>query len=322
MPSIAPSRPRQLLPNLWVILPQHSATPQLRQQPHSQFVRAVPKLMSDNLAAALQPSASTSGDGGQSPVLQGTPASLTTPVQTTTTSATAQSGGSGPEVASAGMGSSTSVPTTSDALSANSSGSSAVTSGSGSASTTSSVAGTSLSLVVSGTSTPLAPMPAALLQLAAAASTTQTASTVQYSPALGFLTRPIPRIGAGVLPAPSVAQVPASIYDILRGETLVGMPDGLAHSAPVPYFSEEELIRLNTLGGVDAASELLQANPLRPVNFSDAHVRLAAEREMLAMVRCYGVEGFAARVMNTTRLLQLATQLVLALEAQPRIPGR
>ncbi|KAE8909413.1 hypothetical protein PF005_g28556 [Phytophthora fragariae] len=38
---------------------------------------------------------------------------------------------------------------------------------------------------------------------------------------------------------------------------------------------------------------------------------------MLALVRCYGVESFAARVMNTTRLLQLATQLTLALEAQP-----
>ncbi|KAE9328659.1 hypothetical protein PR003_g15735 [Phytophthora rubi] len=95
------------------------------------------------------------------------------------------------------------------------------------------------------------------------------------------------------------------------------MPDGLAHSVPAPYFSEEELARLSTLGSVDAASELLQANSLRPVNFSDAHVRLAAEREMLALVRCYGVEGFAARVMNTTRLLQLAAQLVLALEAQP-----
>ncbi|KAE8979177.1 hypothetical protein PR001_g24628 [Phytophthora rubi] len=92
-------------------------------------------------------------------------------------------------------------------------------------------------------------MHAALLQLAAAAggstatplvaSTVQTASTVQYTPALGALTRPVPRIGAGVLPAPSVAQVPASIYDIRRGETLVGMPDGLAHSVPVPHFSEE-----------------------------------------------------------------------------------
>ncbi|KAE8961615.1 hypothetical protein PR001_g29987 [Phytophthora rubi] len=168
-------------------------------------------------------------------------------------------------------------------------------------------------------------MPAALLQLAAAAgesaatplvtSTLQSASTVQYTPALGVLTRPVPRLGAGVLPAPSVAQVPASIYDIRRGETLVGMPDGLAHSVPVPHFSEEGLARLRALGSADA--ELLQANPLRPVNFSDAHVRLAAEREMLALIRCYGVESFAARVMNTTRLLQLATQLILVLEAQP-----
>lgn len=38
---------------------------------------------------------------------------------------------------------------------------------------------------------------------------------------------------------------------------------------------------------------------------------------MLALVRCYGVEGLASRVINTTRLLQLATLLVLTLEAQP-----
>ncbi|KAE8984384.1 hypothetical protein PR001_g23191 [Phytophthora rubi] len=186
-------------------------------------------------------------------------------------------------------------------------------------------AATSTLLAVSGASTPLTPTPAALLQLAAAAggsaatplvaSTLQSASTVQYTPALGVLTRPVPRLGAGVLPAPSVAQVPASIYDIRRGETLVGMPDGLAHPVPVPHFSEEELARLHALGS--AGAELLQANPPRPVNFSDAHVRLAAEREMLALVRCYGVESFAARVMNTTRLLQLATQLILVLEAQP-----
>ncbi|KAE8970396.1 hypothetical protein PR003_g16000 [Phytophthora rubi] len=333
MPSIAPSRPRQLLPNLWVVLPQHSATPQPSLQPHSQFIRAVPKLMSDNLIVAKQPSASSSGDGGPSSALQGTPAALATPTQATTASVSAQSGGSGPATASTGMGSSTSVPTMSNAPSANLSGSPPVTSGSGSVGTTSSVAGTSLSLpaatstplAVSGTSAPLAPMPAALLQLAAAAggsavtplaaSTLQMDPTVRYTPAVGALTRPVPRIGAGVLPAPSVAQVPASIYDIRRGETLVGMPDGLAHSVPVPHFSEEELARLRTLGSADA--ELLQANPLRPVNFSDAHVRLAAEREMLALVRCYGVESFAARVMNTTRLLQLATQLILALEAQP-----
>ncbi|KAE9320132.1 hypothetical protein PR003_g17802 [Phytophthora rubi] len=333
MPSIAPSRPRQLLPNLWVILPQHSAASQPRLQPHSQFAHAVPKLMSDDLVAALQPFASTSGDGGQPPALQGTPAALTTLVQATTSLAAAPSGGSDQGVASSDMGSSTSVPTTSDALPASSSGSSAATSGFGSVITTSSMVGTSLSLpaatstllAVSGASAPLTPTPAALLQLAAAAggstatplvaSTLQSASTVQYTPALGVLTRPVPSLGAGVLPAPSVAQVPASIYDIRRGETLAGMPDGLAHPVPVPHFSEEELARLHALGSADA--EVLQANPLRPVNFSDAHVRLAAEREMLALVRCYGVESFAARVMNTTRLLQLATQLILVLEAQP-----
>ncbi|KAE8984681.1 hypothetical protein PF005_g27761 [Phytophthora fragariae] len=289
--------------------------------------------MSDDLVAALQPSASTSGDGGQTPALQGTPAALTTLVQATTSLTAAPSGGGDQGAASSDMGSSTSAPTTSNALSASFSGSSAATSGSGSVITTSSMVGTSLSLpaatstllAVSGASTPLTPTPAALVQLAAAAggsaatplvaSTLQSASTVQYTLALGVLTRPVPRPGAGVLPASSVAQVPASIYDIRRGETLVGMPDGLAHPVPVPHFSEEELARLHALGSADA--ELLQANPLRPVNFSDAHVRLAAEREMLALVRCYGVDSFAARVMNTTRLLQLATQLILVLEAQP-----
>ncbi|KAE8969479.1 hypothetical protein PR001_g27492 [Phytophthora rubi] len=291
--------------------------------------------MSDNVIAASQLSGASSGDGEKAPTLQGTPATLVAPVQPTTTTDTTQVGVNAPGVASTDMGSSTSVPTTSNVPSAVSSSPSTATSGSGNASATSSGAGmplilpaaTSTPLAVSETSAPLTPMPAALLQLAAAAgggavtllaaSTLQTASTVQYTPALGVLTRPVPRLGAGALPAPAVAQVPASIFDIRRGETLVGMPDGLAHSVPVPHFSEAELARLSALGGVDAVSELLQANPLRPVYFSDAHVRLAAEREMLALVRCYGVEGFAARVMNTTRLLQLATQLVLTLEAQP-----
>ncbi|KAE8984288.1 hypothetical protein PR001_g22599 [Phytophthora rubi] len=111
------------------------------------------------------------------------------------------------------MGSSTSVPTTPNVHSAASSILSTATSGSGSASTTSSGAGmylilpaaTSTPLAVSGTSAPLTPMPAALLQLAAAgggsastplvASTLQTASTVPYTPALGVLTRPVPRLG-------------------------------------------------------------------------------------------------------------------------------
>ncbi|KAE9225425.1 hypothetical protein PF002_g14410 [Phytophthora fragariae] len=287
--------------------------------------------MSDNVIAAEQPSASSAGGDGQAPTLQGTPAALATSASSTTASGTAQGGISDSGVTSAGMGGSTRVPTTSNALSAASSSTIATTSGPSSISATSGTTVTSLTLpaatstllAVSGASAPLTPMPAALLQLAAAAgesaatplvtSTLQSASTVQYTPALGVLTRPVPRLGAGVLPAPSVAQVPASIYDIRRGETLVGMPDGLAHS--VPHFSEEGLARLRALGSADA--ELLQANPLRPVNFSDAHVRLAAEREMLALVRCYGVESFAARVMNTTRLLQLATQLILVLEAQP-----
>ncbi|KAE8965015.1 hypothetical protein PR001_g28854, partial [Phytophthora rubi] len=333
MPSIAPSRTRQLLPNLWVIVPQHSAASQPRLQPHSQFVRAVPTHMSDNVIAAEQLSPSSAGDDGQAPTLQGTPAALATSASSTTASGTAQGGISDSGVTSAGEGGSASVPTTSNALSAASSSTTATTSGPSSISATSGATGTSLTLPAatstllaeSGASASLTPMPAALLQLAAAAgesaatplvtSTLQSASTVQYTPALGVLTRPVPRLGAGVLPAPSVAQVPASIYDIRRGETLVGMPGGLAHSAPVPHFSEEELARLRALGSADA--ELLQANPLRPVNFSDAHVRLAAEREMLVLVRCYGVESFTARVMNTTRLLQLATQLILVLEAQP-----
>ncbi|KAE8956256.1 hypothetical protein PR001_g31792, partial [Phytophthora rubi] len=308
-------------------------TPQPRLQPHSQFIRTASKLMSDNVNAASQLSASSSGDGEQASTLQGTPAALVAPVQPAATTDTSQIGAVASGVAPANMGSSTTVSTASNVPSAVSSSSSTATSGPRNANTTSSEAGrslmlpaaTSTPLAVSGTSAPLIPMPAALLQLAAAAggsaatppttSTMQTASAVQYTPALGVLTRPVPRIGAGVLPAPSVVQVPASIYDIRRGETLVGMPDGLAHSVPVPHFSEEELARLRALGSADA--ELLQANPLRPVNFSDAHVCLADEREMLALIRCYGVDSFAARVMNTTRLLQLATQLILALEAQP-----
>lgn len=186
---------------------------------------------------------------------------------------------------------------------------------------------TSTLLAASSPPPPLAPMPAALLQLAAAAGgsvsaphvpdSLQAATTAQYTPSMSPLVRPVPTLGIGTLPAPFVIQVPASIYDIRRGATLVGMPDGLARSVPVPCFSDEELSRLNTLGGIDPATELLEANPLRVVNFSDAHVRLAAEREMLALARCYGVEGLASRVMNTAGLLHSAIQLIQLLEAQP-----
>ncbi|KAE9048592.1 hypothetical protein PR002_g355 [Phytophthora rubi] len=123
------------------MLPQYSATPQLRQQSHSQFIRAVPKLMSDIVIAAPQLSASSSGDGEQAPTLQGTPAALVAPVSSTTTSDTAQGSVSDP-----GMGSFTSVPTTSNAPPAVSSSPSTATSGSESANTTSGGAGVSLLL--------------------------------------------------------------------------------------------------------------------------------------------------------------------------------
>ncbi|GMF48968.1 unnamed protein product [Phytophthora fragariaefolia] len=265
--------------------------------------------MSDNIAATTQPPVSSSDVGEQTSTPQDARAALVAPVQPITTSITAQSGVSSPEVASTSMGGSISVPTTSNALPPASSDLAAAMTEPSSADTTSGGVRLSLSLSVatstplatSSAPTPLTPTSATLLQLAAAtggssttlvASTVPTASTVQCRTALGSLTRPVPRLGAGMLPAPTVAQVPVSIFDIRRGETLVEMPDGLAHSVSVPYFSEGELARLSALGGVDA-------------------------REMLALVRCYGVEGFASRVMNTTRLLQLAAQLVLTLEAQP-----
>ncbi|GMF29689.1 unnamed protein product [Phytophthora fragariaefolia] len=350
MPSIASSRPRQLLPNLWVILPQHSTTPQPGQQPHSQFIRVVPKLMSDNITAAPQSPVSSSDVGEQTSTLQGPPAAPIAPVQPTTTSGTAQSGVSNPQVVPTGMDGSTSVPTTSNAPPPTSSNSAATTTEPSSAGTTSGEvrlphslsAATSKPLAAPSAPTPLTPIPAALLQLAAAAggssatslaaSPTQTASTVQCTPALRALTRPVPRLGTDVLPALIVAQVSASIFDIRVRRRWWRMPDGLAHSVPVPHFSEGELARLSALGGVEAVSELLQANPRRPVNFSDAHVRLAAEREMLALARCYGVEGFASRVMNTTRLFALtkerdghaATTQLLADErsrSQPQAPA-
>ncbi|KAE9340795.1 hypothetical protein PR003_g10302 [Phytophthora rubi] len=95
------------------------------------------------------------------------------------------------------------------------------------------------------------------------------------------------------------------------------MPDGLTRSVLVPCSSDEELSRLSVLDSFDAASELLQANPLRLINFSNAYLRLAAEREMLALARCFGVEGFASRAMHTARVFQSAIQLIRILEAQP-----
>ncbi|KAE9317018.1 hypothetical protein PR003_g18580 [Phytophthora rubi] len=213
--------------------------------------------MSDNIIAASQHSGPSSGDGEQAPTLQGTPAARLAPVRPTTTTDTTQVGVNAPGVASTDMGSSTSEPAMSNVPLAVSNSLFSATSGSDDASTTSSgvwmsftlPAATSTPLAVSETSAPLTRMPVALLQLAAAAggsaatplatSTLQTASTVQYTPALGVRTRPVPRLGAGTLLAPTVVQVPASIFNIRRGDTLVGMPDGLATPSQFPTFSKQ-----------------------------------------------------------------------------------
>ncbi|KAE9298625.1 hypothetical protein PR003_g23188 [Phytophthora rubi] len=164
----------QLLPNLWVVLPQHSATPRPEQRTHSQFVCTPSRHMADDSAATQQLLVSSTGDGEQTSASQGTPAALVTPLRLPSTSDTAQSDGSGQETTPTLMVSSASGLATSSASPPASGGMSTAATGSSSASTSSAVTGATLSLPAT-TSTPLAAsslpspltsMPAALLQLA------------------------------------------------------------------------------------------------------------------------------------------------------------
>ncbi|KAE9039831.1 hypothetical protein PR003_g7960 [Phytophthora rubi] len=114
--------------------------------------------------------------------------------------------------------------------------------------------------------------------------------------------------------ATSTTMVPATMRDLHRGSTFAGTTDGLARVIPLPRLSDAELRRLSSLVGGDATAEVLHPESHRLVDPTDFRVRVAMEREALALAQVYGVDELALRAMSTVRYLQTAVQRVLALE--------
>ncbi|KAE9005442.1 hypothetical protein PR003_g18168 [Phytophthora rubi] len=112
----------------------------------------------------------------------------------------------------------------------------------------------------------------------------------------------------------STTMVPATMRDLHRGSTFAGTSDGLARVIPLPRLSDAELRRLSSLVGGDATTEVLQSGSHRLVDPTDFRVRVAMEREALALAQVYGVDELALRAMNTVRYLQTSVQRVLTLE--------
>ncbi|KAE8977971.1 hypothetical protein PR003_g26425 [Phytophthora rubi] len=114
--------------------------------------------------------------------------------------------------------------------------------------------------------------------------------------------------------ATSTTMVPTTMRDLHRGSTFAGTTDGLARVIPLPRLSDAELRRLSSLVGGDATAEVLHPGSHHLVDPNDFRVRVAMEREALALAQVYGVDELALRAMNTVRYLQTAVQRVLALE--------
>ncbi|KAE9338774.1 hypothetical protein PR003_g11334 [Phytophthora rubi] len=114
--------------------------------------------------------------------------------------------------------------------------------------------------------------------------------------------------------AGSTTMVPASMRDLHRGSTFAGTTNGLSRVIPLPRLSDAELRRLSSLVGGDATAEVLQPGTHRLVGPADFRVRVAVEREALALAQVYGVDELALRAMNTVRYLQVTAQRVPALE--------
>ncbi|KAE9076139.1 hypothetical protein PF010_g24020 [Phytophthora fragariae] len=108
--------------------------------------------------------------------------------------------------------------------------------------------------------------------------------------------------------------VPATMRDLHRGSTFAGTTDGLARVIALLRLSDAELRRLSSLVGGDATAEVLHPGSHRLVDPTDFRVRIAMEREALALAQVYGVDELALRAMNTVRYLQTSIQRVLALE--------
>lgn len=124
------------------------------------------------------------------------------------------------------------------------------------------------------------------------------------------------QVASAVVAQPTDVRIPASLDDILRGENLVGAPDGLARNFRVTSFSDVELRRLSSITGGDAVTDLLLPTGFPPVNVSYVHVRLGLEREMVSLAQCFGVERLALRTLNTTRYLRSTLQYLEMVEQQ------
>ncbi|KAE9200160.1 hypothetical protein PF004_g19077 [Phytophthora fragariae] len=114
--------------------------------------------------------------------------------------------------------------------------------------------------------------------------------------------------------AESTTIVPATMRDLHRGSTFPGTTDGLARVIALPRLSDAELRRLSSLVGGDATAEVLHPGSHRLADPTDFRVRIAMEREALALAQVYGVDELALRAMNTVRYLQTLIQRVLTLE--------
>ncbi|KAE8966402.1 hypothetical protein PF011_g27949 [Phytophthora fragariae] len=99
--------------------------------------------------------------------------------------------------------------------------------------------------------------------------------------------------------------VPATMRDLHRGSTFAGTTDGLARVIPLRRLSDAELRRLSSLVGGDATAEVLHPGSHHLVDPNDFRVRVAMERDALALAQVYGVDELALRAMNTTSAARL-----------------
>ncbi|KAE8977986.1 hypothetical protein PR002_g24851 [Phytophthora rubi] len=278
------------------------------------------------------PPASSSGDGAGDAGQQGTPAAPASPASASATSGTAVSTGSNIPTSSQVSSALTGVP-------AGSSGLSAVTIAP--PTTSSSV---QMSVGVAPTIQQPVTVTGLPTSMTLSADALQAASTLvrqlQMVPSIGnprqdssFLRPASPPTTqtTSTSPAVTTTMVPATMRDLHRGSTFAGTADGLSRVVPLPRLSDTELRRLSSLAGGDATAEVLHSRTRRPTDPADFRIRVAMEREALALAQIYGTDELALRAMNTVRYLQVAVQRVLALEqgssaqsdsaqvAQPRV---
>ncbi|KAE8990094.1 hypothetical protein PR003_g25718 [Phytophthora rubi] len=261
------------------------------------------------------PPASSSGDGAGDTGQQGTPATPTSPVSASATSGAPVSTGSSTL-------SSSQVSSALTGASAGSSGLSAVTNAPPAASSAAQV-----SVGVAPTTQQPETVTGLPTSMTLSADTLQTASTLarqlQMVPSIGnprqdssFLRPASPPVTQTASTSPTLAttMVPATMRDLHRGSTFAGTADGLSRVVSLPRLSDTELRRLSSLAGGDATAEVLQPGSRRPVDPTDFRIRIAMEREALALAQIYGTDELALRAMNTVRYLQVTVQRVLALE--------